>query len=135
MSGSSLGQENQEKRRPDDETFRSDESLAGDGVHWDEGLAHHRTELAWGRTGLAVVVVSAILMRRLLTLPVVAAVIVGLLVTGGLGLWTWGMRTSRHLLSLDSPHGLAGNRALVGIALGTVLLAAAALFLALAFPA
>lgn len=104
-------------------------------VTWDEGLAPQRTELAWGRTGLAVLVASAILVRRVLVLPVGGAVVVSLLVAAGAATWLAGMRWSRRLMATGAPHGIAGHRAFALVAGGTVLLALAGLLLGLFFPA
>ena len=90
---------------------------------WDEGLAPARTELAWGRTGLAVLVAVGVLARRVWTLDgafeIAALVMVGV---GGL-VWLLGMRLSRGLHDHMDPHGLDGRRAFGLVALGTLLLA------------
>jgi len=89
----------------------------------DEGLAPERTELAWGRTGLAVVVAVGVLARRVWTLgggaEVAALVVVGV----GSLVWLAGMRQSRGLHLEMTPHGLAGRRAFGLVSAGTLLLA------------
>jgi len=92
----------------------------------DEGLSPQRTELAWGRTGLALVAAVAVLARRVWTLGggfEVAAIVV--VAVGGL-VWLAGMRMSRDLHAHMEPHGLTGTRAFALVATGTVLLAVGA---------
>jgi hypothetical protein len=101
---------------------------------WDEGLAHHRTELSWGRSGLALLVVAALLVRRVLTLPPFASAVVCLAVALGVLLWLVGMRTSRQLVGMDDPHGLEGGHAFALITTGTLVLGLAALFLGAFYP-
>lgn len=90
---------------------------------WDEGLSPQRTQLAWGRTGLAMAVAIAVLARRAWGLggafDVAALVFVGV---GGL-VWLVGMRESRDLHLHMEPHGLTGMRAFGLITAGTLLLA------------
>ena len=90
---------------------------------WDEGLAPQRTQLAWGRTGLAMAVAVAVLARRAWelggALEVAALLFVGV---GGL-VWLVGMRESRDLHLHMEPHGLAGGRAFGLVTAGTLLLA------------
>ena len=96
---------------------------------WDEGLAPQRTQLAWGRSGLAMGVAVAVLARRAWlaggALEAVALVVVGV---GGL-VWLVGMQRSRDLHLPMAPHGLTGGRAFVLVTVGTLLLAAGALSL------
>lgn len=90
---------------------------------WDEGLAPERTQLAWGRTGLAMVVAVGVLARRVWTLHggvgVAALVVVGI----GALVWMVGMRESRRLEVTMEPHGLTGRHTLRLVTVGTVLLA------------
>ena len=90
---------------------------------WDEGLAPQRTQLAWGRTGLAMAAAIAVMARRAWavggTFEVAALVFVGL---GGL-LWIVGMRESRDDHRHTSPRGLTGARGFGLITLGTLLVA------------
>jgi len=101
---------------------------------WDEGLAPQRTQLAWGRTGLAVAVALAVLARRAWELggglAVAALVVVG---AGGL-VWLLGMRTSRDLHLHMEPHGLVGARAFGMVTVGTLLLAVGASVFGLLLP-
>jgi uncharacterized membrane protein YidH (DUF202 family) len=89
----------------------------------DDGLSPERTELAWGRTGLAVVVAVGVLARRVWTLHGAVGV-VGLVVVGvGALLWLVGMRGSRRLELSMEPHGMTGRSSFRLIASGTVVLA------------
>lgn len=101
---------------------------------WDEGLAPQRTQLAWGRTGLAVAVSVAVLARRAWRLgggfEVAALVAVGV---GGL-VWLFGMRRSRDLHLHMEPHGLDGTRAFGFVTLGTLLLAVGAAVFGILLP-
>ncbi len=101
---------------------------------WDEGLAPQRTQLAWGRTGLAVAVALVVLARRAWELggglSVATLVVVG---TGGL-VWLVGMRTSRDLHLHMEPHGLVGSRAFGMVTVGTLLLAIGASVFGLFLP-
>ena len=90
---------------------------------WDEGLAPERTQLAWGRSGLAVVVAVGVLGRRVWTLHGAIGV-VGLVMIGvGALVWMAGMRTSRRLEESMEPHGMGGRTAFALITAGTLLLA------------
>ncbi len=90
---------------------------------WDEGLAPERTQLAWGRTGLALVVVVAVLARRAWTVDDAAGIVAVVLVALGALVWLAGMRRSHRLEEEMGPHGLAGKGAFGLITAGTLLLA------------
>jgi len=100
---------------------------------WDEGLAPQRTQLAWGRTGLAMAVAIAVLARRAWDLggafEVAAVIFVGL---GGL-VWLVGMRESRDPRLPMAPPGLTGVRGYGLVTVGTLLLAVGATVLGIQF--
>ena len=89
----------------------------------DDGLSPERTQLAWGRSGLAVVVAAGVLARRVWSLNgslgAIAMAIVGI----GALVWLIGMRASRRLHLTMEPHGLTGRHAFGLVATGTVMLA------------
>lgn len=100
-----------------------------DGDH-DEGLAPERTQLAWGRTGLAVVVAVGVLARRVWTLSGWVDVL-GLVVVGvGSLVWLVGMLDSRGRETAMEPHGMHGRTAFSLITAGTLLLAVGGLVFA-----
>ena len=94
----------------------------------DPGLASERTALAWNRSGLAVLVAMAVMLRRLWPLHgETSVVILAVLATGGL-VWAAGMVLTRGG-GLREPSGvltLTGGRMLTT---GTVLLALAGFLL------
>ena len=101
---------------------------------WDEGLAPQRTQLAWGRTGLAVAVALAVLGRRAWELGGGLAVATLVVVAAGGLVWLLGMRTSRDLHLHMEPHGLVGSRAFGMVTVGTLLLAVGAVAFGLLLP-
>ena len=104
-----------------------------DAVHvaeeWDEGLSPQRTQLAWGRTGLALAAAVVVLARR--AWLVGGALETGALVLAGVGglVWLVGMRMSRDIHLHMQPHGLVGGRAFILVTVGTLLLAVGAVTL------
>lgn len=100
----------------------------------DPGLAGERTELAWNRSGLAVVGVVAILFRRLWPLEGVrTAVALGLAAAGAVT-WLVGMRLSVRSAPGPVPAGSLGERTLRLVTAGTVLLAVAGVVVSVVFP-
>jgi len=89
----------------------------------DEGLAPERTQLAWGRSGLAVVVAVGVLARRVWTLHGANGVIALVIVAAGALIWLAGMRTSRRLELSMEPHGMTGRHAFGLMTAGTLVLA------------
>jgi uncharacterized membrane protein YidH (DUF202 family) len=98
----------------------------------DEGLAPERTQLAWGRTGLALLVAIGVLARKVWSLSgpleVTAIILVGI---GGV-IWMVGMRLSRDLHLTMEPHGLTGRRAFGLVTVGTIAFALGGLAFAIA---
>ena len=96
----------------------------------DPGLARERTELAWNRSGLAVVVCVAVLLRRIWPLRGTDQVLA--LVSISAGAFAWGLA----LMVGQWVHGYHDRMTMpraVAITAGTLAMAAAGLALAL-FP-
>ena len=62
----------------------------------DTGLARERTELAWNRSGLAVLVAVGVLLRRLWPLEGYRTVLAVVLIAAGALAWAVGMQLSRR---------------------------------------
>jgi uncharacterized membrane protein YidH (DUF202 family) len=95
----------------------------------DRSLAAERTQLAWNRSGLAVVVVVAILVRRLWPLGSGGAFALLVVVAAGSLAWAAGMLLVR---GAGHEHGLPrlmGTTACRMLTAGTVALAAAGVLL------
>jgi uncharacterized membrane protein YidH (DUF202 family) len=103
--------------------------VPGPDGEWDEGLAPERTQLAWSRSGLAVVVAVGVLARRVWTLHDGAGVAALVVVGVGALVWLFGMRISRRAEQTTGPPGRTGRRPFGLITVGTVLLAAGGLAL------
>jgi len=93
----------------------------------DPGLARERTELAWNRSGLAVAVAIAIILRRLWPISSNGAILVLVLIGLGAATWVVAMRVGRSARvrspgsgTLDEPTGRM-------LMIGTLLLAGGAL--------
>jgi len=70
------------------------------------GLARERTDLAWNRSGLAVLVTVAIVLRRLWPLHGDrGAAALALIAMGGL-VWAASMRISRRVGDAATPHAM-----------------------------
>jgi hypothetical protein len=100
----------------------------------ESGLFRERTELARSRSGLAVVLVVAVLLRRLW--PLGGTETFAVLVTAGAGslAWSAGMVLARRGQSTRTAFRPSDARAAGLLTAGTVLLAVAGLVLALASP-
>ncbi len=94
------------------------------------GSAAQRTDLAWSRTGLAIAVIIAVVLRRL---PHHAdTLVIVCLLAGGLAVWSiafWILRRSTR--TQTSPWPTLGAAALRLVTVGVVLIAGAAFALAL----
>ncbi len=99
------------------------EDAAEDSVE-DRGLARERTDLAWNRSGLAVAVTVAIVLRRLWPLSGNREVLALALIATGAVLWVLGMRLGRLTHPRRGEGGL-GERSCRLLTMGTLVLAAA----------
>ncbi len=96
-----------------------------EGTSRDIDLARDRTDLAWNRSGLAVAVAVAIVLRRLWPLHGDREVITLALIAAGALTWAAGMWLSRRL---PNPDGAAGTMGVSGgrlLTVGTIVLAVA----------
>ncbi len=108
------------------------------------GLFEERTELAWSRSGIAVAVLVAVLVRRLWPLGDAETFAILMVIGVGSGIWAAGMALAHRdrwrpvSPTPDSPGpsspGAVGVRACRLLAVGTVVLAGAGLVLALLTP-
>ncbi len=101
----------------------------------DSGLAEERTELAWNRSGLAVVVVVAIMLRRLWPLDDEATFAVLIVLASGSLAWAVGMVLARRGGQERTGSGVMGITACRYLTAGTLALAAAGVLLAFLAPA
>jgi hypothetical protein len=91
------------------------------------GLAHERTELAWNRSGLAVAVTIAIVLRRLWPLHGGTEVVGLALIAGGAATWVVGMQLGRRVGSAAVGQRTLGRSACRLLTIGTFTLAIAGL--------
>ncbi|MGP0030672.1 MAG: DUF202 domain-containing protein [Acidimicrobiales bacterium] len=106
----------------------------GDGAEFDDaGLAHDRTDLAWNRSGLAVVVAVAIMLRHLWPLDGYKSVLALVLIAAGAVVWALGMRQALRTKA-DPDHSVLGMPTCRMLMLGTVILAAAAFVVGAVLP-
>lgn len=101
----------------------------------DPGLSRERTELAWNRSGLAVTVTAAIILRRLWPLSGDKVVVASLLIAAGAIVWAVGMRVGRRARVSADDRGPLTPSTFRALTFGTLMLAAAALVIAIFFPA
>jgi uncharacterized membrane protein YidH (DUF202 family) len=91
----------------------------------DTGLARERTELAWNRSGLAVAVTVAIVLRRLWPLHGGREDATLALIAAGGVIWAVGMRLGGRLAHEHRAGGSMGESACRMLTAGTLLLALA----------
>lgn len=96
----------------------------------DPGLARERTELSWNRSGIAVLVVVAILLRHLWPLEGSRSLLAFALIGVGAVAWAVGMQLARRRRSGAAPEPVLGEAVFRMLTVGTVLLALAGLLLA-----
>lgn len=116
-------------RSPDEDAAPVDPS---DGT--DPGMARERTQLAWNRSGLAVVVVVAIMVRRLWPLGDAEAFALLVAVAAGSLVWAVGMFLARRSGVVRSTPGVMGTTACRMLTIGTLALAGVGMVLALLTP-
>lgn len=92
----------------------------------DPGLARERTELAWNRSGLAVAVTIAIMIRRLWPLSNGGAMLVLLLIAIGAVVWVVAMRIGRSARDRSADSEVLAEPTCRMITIGTLLLAGSA---------
>jgi len=100
----------------------------------DPGLARERTELAWNRSGIAVLVAVAVMVRRLWPLDGYRSVLALALIAFGAAAWALGMRLAnkaRRTEGSEATLSIASGRALTA---GTLVLALAAFVLGAIVP-
>lgn len=97
----------------------------------DPGLARERTELAWNRSGLAVLVAVAVLLRHLWPLDGARSVVAAVLIGGGTVAWTVGMWSARRRDPALGDTGMLGEGGCRMITAGTLVLAGAGFLLGL----
>jgi Domain of unknown function (DUF202) len=91
----------------------------------DPGLARERTDLAWNRSGLAVAVTAAIVLRRLWPLHGGRADVTLALIATGVVIWASGMWIGRRLARSGASDGSIGESGCRLLTLGTLILALA----------
>jgi len=89
----------------------------------DPGLARERTELAWNRSGLAVAVTVAIILRRLWPLSGDRAILALALIGAGAALWVVATRLGRRARVRSGQGGALGESTCLALTIGTLILA------------
>jgi uncharacterized membrane protein YidH (DUF202 family) len=109
-------------------------SVADDFEPRDDGLAAERTDLAWNRSGLALVVCIAVLLRRLWPLDRTDQVVALAVMSAGTLVWAVALRLGRVVSGeVRARRGVLGAGAVSMISVGTLLLALAGFVLGI-FP-
>lgn len=106
-----------------------DAAGAGGARAKDPGLAAERTDLAWNRSGLAMVVAVAIMLRRLWPLEGYKSVVALVLIAVGATVWAVGMYLARRERSETSAGSVLGASTCRMLTVGTLILAAAGFLL------
>ncbi len=100
----------------------------------DEGLFEERTQLAWSRSGIALLVCTSVLLRRVWPLDRTDHVLAVLLVGVGVIAWVGGWLAARHAGATRAPEAPTLDPAtLRALSIGTFVLAVAGFVLGL-FP-
>ncbi len=94
----------------------------------DEGLARERTALSWNRSGLAVVVCIAVLLRHLWPITGVAEDVAVALIAVAAAVWSVALLYFSR--ATDDGGGEVGSRVFPIMTVGTLLLAAVGFVLA-----
>jgi uncharacterized membrane protein YidH (DUF202 family) len=100
----------------------------------DPGLARERTDLAWNRSGLAVLVAVTILLRRLWPLHGDKSVVALVLIAAGAIFWVAGRRVAQRARFGAEVDGVLGVSTCRMLTIGTLVLAAAGFLLGVLSP-
>jgi hypothetical protein len=92
----------------------------------DPGLARERTELAWNRSGLAVAVAVAIIVRRLWPLSSDGAILALLLIGSGATIWVVATRIGRSARDRSADSAVLAESTCRMLTIGTLVLAGSA---------
>ena len=109
----------------------SNEECPLEGEAGDPGLAESGPELAWNRTGLAVAVAVAIILRRLWPLSGHGAVLALLLIGFGAAVWVVATRIGRSARDRSTDSGVLTESTCRMLTIGTLLLAGGAFVVSL----
>ena len=110
------------------------EDTAYEDMDRDPGLARERTELAWSRSGLAVAVTVAIILRRLWPLSGDKAVVALVIIALGAILWVVGMQLGRQTRIGRGNEGALTTSSCRMMTLGTLVLAGAGFVVGVVLP-
>lgn len=110
------------------------EDTAYENMDRDPGLARERTELAWSRSGLAVAVTVAIILRRLWPLSGDKAVVALVIIALGAILWVVGMQLGRQTRFGMGSEGTLTTSSCRMMTIGTLVLAGAGFVVGVVLP-